>query len=81
MAERKASENGGNDSQTPDWQKDGWNNDRKLTGKRGFLLKKGGSKRNDNGRSVKLFTRHNWNTRFFMVRPVAVRRENEVSMS
>ena len=69
LGERKASENGGSDGQTPDWQKDSWNSDRKLTGKHGFLLKKGGSKRNENGRSVKLFTRHNWNTRFFMVRP------------
>ncbi|QDZ21655.1 PH domain-containing protein [Chloropicon primus] len=58
-----AAENG----QQPDWQKKGWNNERKLTGKRGFLLKKGGSKRNEKGRSVKLFTRHNWNTRFFML--------------
>lgn len=55
------------DESQPDWQKEGWNSDRKLTGKRGFLLKKGGSKRNEKGRSVKLFTRHNWNTRFFML--------------
>ncbi len=53
--------------QGPDWQKEGWSNERKLTGKRGFLLKKGGSKRNMAGRSVRMFTRHNWNTRFFML--------------
>ena len=57
----------GENGEKPDWQKEGWNNDRLPTGKRGFLLKKGGSKRNENGRSVKLFTRHNWNTRFFML--------------
>ena len=69
IIERKESTNEkAADGEQPDWQKKGWQSDRPAAaGKSGYLLKKGGSKRTDKGRAVKLFTRHNWNTRFFML--------------
>ena len=35
--------------------------------KQGYLLKKGGSKVDDAGRPKKMFTRHNWKTRYFVL--------------